>query len=229
MLLGARQFFEKRGAPPLPYDAEVEYIERDYEIPWLINGSSSIGGFNLQRYFDSSDSLKTTTKALTLEWSFTPNTTNLFQCFAQAGNAFGINGMALNKALSSGYYRFMTTGSYTTSTTGNLDVFHVQKAVPDGAGNWQLFFDGELAFSMTSTTTQTFNRNVLMYGSYASGSSFKMRVKSFKIGSVADLVPVRAGNAVGFYNRVDGELFLEEQECLSAGPDKSANLTGGGA
>lgn len=29
MLLGARQFFEKRGAPtpPLPYDAEVEYIE----------------------------------------------------------------------------------------------------------------------------------------------------------------------------------------------------------
>ena len=29
MLLGARQFFERRGAPtpPLPYDAEVEYLE----------------------------------------------------------------------------------------------------------------------------------------------------------------------------------------------------------
>ena len=29
MLLGARQFFERRGAPtpPVPYDAEVEYLE----------------------------------------------------------------------------------------------------------------------------------------------------------------------------------------------------------
>lgn len=216
----ARQFFERRGAPtpPLPYDAEVEYVERDYEIPWIVNGSSSNGGFNLQRYFDSSDSLKTTTKTLTLEWSFTPDTTRLSQCYAQAGNSFGTNGMALVKALKEGSYRFMTTDNYITNTTGNLDVFHVQKAVPDGDGNWQLFFDGELAFSMSSSSTQKFNRNVLMYGSYSVGSSFKMRVKSFKIGSVADLVPVRAGNAVGFYNRVDGELFLEEQECLTAGP-----------
>lgn len=31
MLLGARQFFERRGAPtpPLPYDAEVEYLRRN--------------------------------------------------------------------------------------------------------------------------------------------------------------------------------------------------------
>ena len=31
MLLGARQFFERRGAPtpPLPYDAEVEWIGVD--------------------------------------------------------------------------------------------------------------------------------------------------------------------------------------------------------
>lgn len=220
MLLGARQFFERRGAPtpPLPYDAEVDYIERNYGIPWTVNGSSSIGGFNLQRYFDSSDSLKTTTKALTLEWSFTPDTTQLFQCYSQAGNAFGTNGMVLSKDRSRGSYRFMATGDYTTNTTGNLDVFHVQKAVPDGDGNWQLFFDGELAFSPSVSSTQVFNRNALMYGSYYAGSSFKMRVKSFKIGSVADLVPVCAGNAVGFYNRVDGELFLEEQECLTAGP-----------
>ena len=55
-------------------------------------------------------------------------------------------------------------------------------------------------------------------GAYASGSQFKMRVKSFKLGNDVDLIPVVKGNGIGFYNRVDGFLFLEEQECLTAGP-----------
>ena len=39
MLLGARQFFERRGAPtpPLPYDAEVEYLEST-GTQWISTG-----------------------------------------------------------------------------------------------------------------------------------------------------------------------------------------------
>ena len=53
MLLGARQFFERRGAPtpPLPYDYEVEYIERDCSVPWVDSGGNEIAGyFDLSRY-----------------------------------------------------------------------------------------------------------------------------------------------------------------------------------
>ena len=47
MLLGARQFFERRGAPtpPLPYDAEVEYLEST-GTQWIDTGiypSASVG------------------------------------------------------------------------------------------------------------------------------------------------------------------------------------------
>ena len=45
-----------------------------------------------------------------------------------------------------------------------------------------------------------------------------IRVKSVRLGDDVELVPVRKGSAVGFYNRVDGHLFLEEQACLAAGP-----------
>ena len=79
MLLGARQFFERRGAPtpPLPYDAEVEYLQStgtqwidtglkanetmavQTRVAWTVlgydkvafgidNGATFNGGFNLQ-------------------------------------------------------------------------------------------------------------------------------------------------------------------------------------
>lgn len=60
---------------------------------------------------------------------------------------------------------------------------------------------------MRSPTTET--------SAYYSG---KIRVSNVRVGSDVYLIPVVKGNAVGFYNMVDGELFLAEQACLSAGP-----------
>ena len=87
-----------------------------------------------------------------------------------------------------------------------------------GEGGSLFHFDGVDIDTYISTSTTKFTQLCLMRGSYSSGAEFKMRIKSFKFGGEVDAIPVVKGNAIGFYNRVDGVLFLEEQECLTAGP-----------
>ena len=216
---GARQFFERRGAPtpPLPYDAEVEYVEGDWSVPWLINGSSGIGGFNLSQYLVG-ESQADATRAVELTWSFVPESSGARYALWYVVNTFG-TGQSLWKKNNRTDYSFFSSGSYNTGVDGSLGTFHVQQLLPDGNGTWRCLFDGDDAGVLTGqTSTAKFNNITLMRGSYARGSQFKMRVKSFKLGNDVDLIPVVKGNAIGFYNRVDGLLFLEEQECLTAGP-----------
>ena len=219
MLLGARQLFERRGAPtpPLPYDYEVEYIERDYGVPWLVDGASASGGFDLMRYVDG-ESFKTTTQTAEMAWSFAPEASGIRLVFRLAANPLNGGQVHFAKANNHTTYCFGTTTGSFTDVVGDIDQFHVQKHVFDGSGNVSLYIDGSkfAEFSMTGAAIIKFCS--LLYGPYAAGSAFRARVKSLKIDDKVDLVPVVKGNAVGFYNKVDGELFLAEQACLSAGP-----------
>lgn len=209
--------------PPLPY-AEVEYIERDYGVPWLVDGTSGNGGFDLIRYFDSSDSQATSTKTISLTWSYNVDTGDVtaFNALLVHNGGFGTVGASLLTSFSGNrrFYKFFSLGSFKVECNDGLNVFHEQKLVPDGDGNWKMYFDGELKYENSYTNTKAFSMAILMQGAYSSGSVFKMRIKSLKIGSVVDFIPVRLGLGLGFYNRVDGELFIAEQSCLSAGPDK---------
>ena len=218
MLLGARQFFEKRGAPtpPLPYDYEVEYIERDYGVPWLVDGASASGGFDLMRYVDG-ESFVTTTQTAEMVWSFAPEASGNRFAFRLAVNALNGGVAHFCKANNNTTYSFGITSGSVTTTVGDIDQFHVQKHVFDGSGNVSLYIDGS-KFAELRMTTTAIKFCSLLYGPYTAGSAFRARVKSLKIDDKVDLVPVVKGNAVGFYNKVDGHLFLEEQACLSAGP-----------
>ena len=102
----------------------------------------------------------------------------------------------------------------------DIDTFHVQRAVPDGQGTWTYYFDGENVGSSIPSTNTTPYTNMLAMRVSARNlyQDLHMRVANVRLGSDVYLIPVVKGNAVGFYNMVDGELFLEEQECLSAGP-----------
>ena len=217
MILGARQFFERRGAPtpPLPYDYEVEYIERDYGVPWLVDGASATGGFDLMRYVDG-ESFATTTQMAEMAWSFVPEASGHRFVFRLAANAFNGGMVHFSKANSYTTYCFGSISRAYTDIVGDIDQFHVQKHVFDGAGNVSLYIDGSKFAESRMTGAIKFCS--LLYGPYTAGSVFRARVKSLKIDDKVDLVPVVKGSAVGFYNKVDGELFLAEQACLSAGP-----------
>lgn len=217
MLLGARQFFERRGAttPPLPYDYEVKYIERDYGVPWLVDGASATGGFDLMRYVDG-ESFNKTTQMAEMTWSFAPVASQSRFAFRLAANALN-GGMAhFCKANNKTTYCFGVSTQSLTDVVGDIDQFHVQKHVFDGSGNISVYIDGS-KFTETHMTG-AIKLCSLLYGSYTLNTAFRARVKSLKIDDKVDLIPVVKGSSVGFYNRVDGELFLEEQACLSAGP-----------
>ena len=217
MLLGARQFFERRGAPtpPLPYDYEVEYIERDYGVPWLVDGASAPGGFDLMRYVDG-ESFATTTQMVEMAWSFVPVASGSLLIFRLTANALNGGLAHFCKANNNTTYCFGFLAGSMTDVVGDIDQFHVQKHVFDGSGNISLYIDGSKFDEKRMIGAIKFCS--LLYGSYTAGSAFRARVKSLKIDDKVDLVPVVKGNAVGFYNKVDGELFLAEQACLSAGP-----------
>ena len=202
--------------PPHPYDYAVEYVERDWAVPWLINGSSGIGGFVLSQYLIG-ESQADSMRAVELTWSFVPESSGARYALWYVISAFG-TGMVLRKKNNRTDYSFYSSGNHDTGVTGSLGTFHVQQALPNGSGTWRFVIDGVETESYAQTATTKFNNITLMRGAYASGSQFKMRVKSFKLGNDVDLIPVVKGNAIGFYNRVDGLLFLEEQECLTTGP-----------
>lgn len=202
-------------AQPLPYDYEVEYIERDYGVPWLVDGASASGGFDLMRYVDG-ESFNTTTQMAEMAWSFVPEASLLRFVFRLTASALNGGKAHFCKANNYTTYCFGVSAGSQTDVVGDIDQFHVQKHVFDGSGNVSLYIDGSKFAETHMTGAIKFCS--LLYGQYTLGSAFRARVKSLKIDDKVYLIPVVKGNAVGFYNMVDGELFLEEQECLSAGP-----------
>ena len=204
---------KKAPAPALPYDYEVEYIERDYAIAW----STSIynDGFNLTQYIYG-DSLATFSRTIELVWSFSAVTSGVMRGLYFGTNAF--THVALWKPNGYDTYKFGIPSSGQTSVSGDLGTFHKQSIVPDGSGHYDCYMDNTFFTTVTQTSTAVMTLMYLFTRNNNSEGTGKVRVSSFKVGSDVDLIPVVKGNSVGFYNKVDGELFLEEQACLGAGP-----------
>ena len=205
-------------APPLPYDYEVEYIERDCSIPWVDgNGTEIEGYFDLGRYADAAETLGTM-RPLEATWSFEALSAGIL--FALSRQT-GLVNRGCIKSNNSDDYAFAPLGGQHSGISGDLAVMRTQRMEYSG-GNIKGYMDGTLLVDVATSGGSKFSNARLMCSSKTSTTHFsgKMRVAAAKIGDDVDLIPVVKGSAVGFYNKVDGELFLEEQDCLSAGPRK---------
>ena len=203
-------------APALPYDYEVEYIERDCSVPWTDgNGVEIDGYFDLGQSADATETLGTM-RPLEATWSFEA---------LSAGNVFALSrqtGLTVRGCIKSNItddYTFSPQSGFHSGMSGDLAVLRTQR-LEYRDGNVKGYMDGTLVVDVAISGSSKFSNLRIMYSAKTSTSHYsgKMRVASAKIGNDVDLIPVVKGSAVGFYNKVDGELFLAEQACLSAGP-----------
>lgn len=210
--------------PDKPYDYEVEYIQRDCSVAWLnASGSAGTGGYDISEYLDGS-SMMTTTRQIEARWS-TDAGTNVggqLASIISPTSAFGA-GVFLGRVYAGDGYRYNSWWLYTIGENAapqfDINTLHTTKTVPDGSGTWTYDFDGtQVGSSQPSVSTVAF-RNIflLRHSSTNTYQNLRMRVSFARLGSDAYFIPVKKGTQLGFYNMVDGELFLEEQACLSAG------------
>lgn len=89
-----------------------------------------------------------------------------------------------------------------------------------GNSEYKLYMDGVNYATYTATVTGNMVRLELLAtnGTATTSEHRRERVKRFKFGNTIDMIPVVKDDKMGFYNRVDGKVFLEKQPCLSAGP-----------
>ena len=196
MLLGARQFFERRGAPtpPLPYDAEVEYVAI---------GANQICNLGIQ-----------------------PTVETLFKVRAAFVNTNGNLHFGIKKGEYASfrifYYAsnlFFDLGNY-NGQGGRCQVSSLSlNTVYDMEfGNNYVKVGGvEVASKTTSTTT--LDTGEFQFGPGAS----KVYSAQLSTGGVMqrDIIPVRLDTAGYFYDRVSGEMFGASTGSLTPGPDKS--------
>ena len=206
-----------------PYDYEVAYIQRDCSVAWLnASGSAVSAGIDIAEYLDGS-SMMTSTRPIEARWSTDSGSVGgTLAAIVMPTNILWAGAYLGRSAFGSGY-RYSNWWEYTIGTDGapqfDIDTFHVTKASPNGSGTWTYLFDGtEVGSSQPSTGTNAFTNAVLIRHSSANTyQNLRMRVSFARLGSDAYFIPVVKGTAKGFYNLVDGHLFLAEQACLSAG------------
>lgn len=216
MLPGARMLFAGKKSAPLPYDYEVAYIERDGNVLWIDAGAPSNGGFDISRYIPADTTLSTISMPLAVKWSFTPVADGaIYGLWFIASILTHIN---MWKANGNSVYQYASLSGQ-TSVVGDLDIIREQSMIPKGVGVYDWEIDGDLFKEYHTANTSRMREMVIMRaGTGSSTHEWKFRIASFRFGDIVDLIPVVKGAAMGFYNKVDGELFLAEQECLSAGP-----------
>ena len=217
MLPGARILFAGKKSAPLPYDYEVAYIERDCSIPWVdSDGNEILGYFDLSRYEIAGETLGTM-RPLEATWSFEP---------ISAGYAYALSLQNLfltrgcMKPPSQTTYGFAYQSGQFSEIEGNIDTFHKQRMIYQD-GHIKGYIDDVLVIDASISGTNKVVQPRVLYTPISTSSihyNGKARVRNVRLGSDVYLIPVVKGNAVGFYNMVDGEMFLAEQECLSAGP-----------
>lgn len=210
MLLGARQFFERRSAPtpPLPYDAEVEYLE-------------STG----TQYIDTGINL---------------SSTMIVKCAYQVINDRNNNPCPFSLTLAVGrrYSVILSSGSTTilldaasASVAGYVVVNdeHVHTLEFDLSGMQTLYFDGVEVSSRGRAFTAVAGRTVKLFVQssttvqvYGHGRVISFSIRDTTTGELLqDLIPVRK-NGVGYlYDRVSGQLLGNSGTGdFVTGPDK---------
>ena len=212
-----------RGAAPvpLPYDYEVEYIQRDYGIAWNTTTDSN-NGFSMLQYMPSGG-------PSTWDFSYECDMCGEVYGTVSAGNV-GWAFLCTSGFL--GFYGFKVDGptetyvmqgglgnNVTTGIPASLPSYHGMKVSwANGIGT---YYADDVQVGTTTSTSTTFPTvcKILAQTSAATVTyPIRVRVSSFKLGNMIDLIPVVKGNQCGFYNKVDGELFLTDQSCISAGP-----------
>ena len=204
--------------PPVetPYDYEVEYIQRDCSTSWTEDGQGITGGFDISQYIPQDQTMQNASKC-SITWSFTPNATPQIY-----GLVYWVNflySFSMWKTSSRTVYSFANGTDFVTSVNGDLSVFHKQEIVPTAeAGKYDCLMDG-MYFNTISVTSTNLLKYLFILRDGSTGTSNNIaRVKLVKFSDSAYLIPVVKGNQIGFYNTIDGQMFLAEQACLSAGP-----------
>lgn len=107
-----------------------------------------------------------------------------------------------------------------TDIIGNYEVFHTQTLEPIGNGEYKLYMDGVNYATYTGSATGNMIKLELLTtnGIAAAKKDYRYRLKRFHFDNNVDMIPVVKGSQMGFFNRVDSKMFLDEQPCLSAGP-----------
>lgn len=207
---GARQFFERRGAPtpPLPYDAEVEYLEST-GTQWLNTGIPISGGG----------------KIFNATASFVGSSNRVYGAIQGFNNEWWTDtGLTPKSALS-----FDTTGNV-FYTVESCTVPGRKYAIVDGV---------EVATGITTTSVTLSGLKYVLFAQVNASSTptsvqlfGKCKVKHFSIKSpdgvlLIDFIPVRFTNELGqsegaMYDRVSGALFRNAGTgAFTIGPDKS--------
>ena len=125
-------------------------------------------------------------------------------------------------------YSFTTLSAGRTEVVGNLSAYHKQEIKRTGAGQYDLFFDNAYFKDFTTTVTGRLAVAKIMGGSTSSSTAEgekRFRVMRATFGDNVFLIPVVKGNQMGFYNTLDGQMFLAEQACLSHGKEIGAPYT----
>lgn len=198
MLLGARLGMSGGGASPLPYDAEVEYLE-----------STGL------EYVDLGINISKTTQIQNHKISISSNSvSSSYSVFTGYENG-------IRRSVYLGYYGKFGFWNGITSVC-LLDSYvndHPYKFV-SGNGSASIFDGDDVVASVSSTSlpyTSSAYTTKLFAGTYYSGGSAKSfitcrwycsSVENVDGGDlVLDLIPVRVGQVGYMYDRVSGELF----------------------
>ena len=213
MLLGARQFFERRGAPtpPLPYDAEVEYLEST-GTQWIDTGISMEFPMACDMTFSIDTNYGTTTSIPVFGIRVSTNAKYAFWVSKTDGK------LALNY------------GRYDSGFAGG-DVRSFANVYNVGA---KMYCNDALICDGGSPILENDSRTLYMFTLNDFGSA-SIRGSRFKIaratisngsGDQVDFIPVRVGSgasAVGYmYDRISGMLFGNSGTgAFIIGPDKS--------
>ena len=186
--LGSDLIWEK--SAPLPYDAEVEYLESD-GTAYIDTGIKSSGNINIKirlvDYFTNSFGSK---------WAFggrTASSTNMFGFFIN-GNSYKVV-FAYNKSASANTYNVCTT----YPSTADVEI---------GNGTVKI---GNTTHSYTQATFASGVYNVILFGLNNGGTVIHCPAKIGRTyltngTTTFDWIPVRKNGVGYFYDRISGQL-----------------------
>lgn len=221
MLLGARQFFERRGAPPLPYDARVLYIETDGLGAYIDTGVTPTYQSIIESTIQSIDVPLLDNTALV--------SNPLFGAASSSSPVIGMN-LALIAQPGNGVFKPTQPNMLASATPPSYD-----KNMHDirlGSGIFD--FDGISIGANTISTSRVIGVFCLgSRGSFPTSTSpqygyTNTRFYSCKIYTggvlVFDGIPVRKDGVAYIYDRVSGRLCGNagaSGTSVTYGPDKS--------
>ena len=213
-------FGDRKMMKPLPYDAEVEYLES--------TGTQAIQtGYIL---FDNLNRIRCEFMTLNI-----PDTGTDAAPFATSINKIRCTYPTDYSASASTMNVWGTGGKWLTIRGFDRSAWHAWDSLTDDSSrHWELKFDGLNLYNGTypSGSTVKANAGICLFGYGTSATTFfaagKYRIKSFSAYYGAgetprlDMIPVRKDGVGYMYDRVSGELFGNDGTgAFIIGPDKT--------